>query len=295
MTDTDRVLWLQGLLDAAGIPTDGVCLSPLRVDCRPESTEEQRAEAAKILSSFNPMDETAYAAWKLARPRASGPKRIYENRAVLDRVLGPDGKPMHAHLYFPDQPHGTLVWTPVLELVLTGLKAGQLVLCLGGCTPSSKLFVKYFVVTAENGASAAILQKATGKTNRIQKLKPVPQAVLDDAAKHPGNWSVDTVYGSAMVRSHLVMTPDPLPRPSFVAARPPGRLIGLGSGRNQTEVLNLTPYDQPNRIQVVELPYDDAVMTLCISPASDDASKGDFMEAYGTSEEYALIQATVLG
>jgi hypothetical protein len=295
MTDTDRVLWLQGLMDAAGIPTDGVCLSPLRVDCRPESTQEQRAEAAKILSSFNPMDETAYAAWKLARPRASGPKRIYENRAVLNRVPGPDGKPTHAHLYFPDQPHGTLVWTPVLELVLTGLKAGQLVLCLGGCTPSSKLFVKTNVVQVKDARAKAMLKAATGDSHPIQKLKPVPQAILADAKSNPGSWDIEIIYGSAMVRSHLVMTPSPLPRPSFVAPRPPGQLIGLGSGRNQTEAQNLTPYDQPNRIQVVELPYDDAVLTLCISPASDDASRGDFMEAYGTSEEYALVQATVLG
>lgn len=60
MTELDKLLRLQALVDAAGIPNAGVALGPpLRIDYLPSATTLQRTQGVALLASFNPLDQSA--------------------------------------------------------------------------------------------------------------------------------------------------------------------------------------------------------------------------------------------
>jgi hypothetical protein len=178
---------------------------------------------------------------------------LYKTRDVIGRVIGPDGRPGHAHCPFPSRFGDPLVWTPILEVQLLAGVQDDLCIITGGCTLSTKLFHKH---------------DAHGKPTKD--------------------------YGSAMLRSVLMLYSAPAVRPYLIAARPPGLLCGLGSGTNSTELGNLTPYQQHTRPDIVRLPCNAPYAALYVAPASNDAQAGDFVEAYATSEEYAYLSALLL-
>lgn len=100
-------------------------------------------------------------------------------------------------------------------------------------------------------------------------------------------------YGSAIIRCEVVLSPLAQPKPWQIIDRPVGLMVGLGSGTNSTQKDNLTPYRQPGRSDIAVIPWEAPWLTVLVAPASNDAQKGDYVEAYATSQEYAHLSALV--